>query len=239
MLNTRLAIVMFAFLSLAACAPAAPPAPNPDVEAPEVIQAHSEAIHNLGFVNPTLNQDELENLKRTYAYVDTRDVVPSKLKTAALAYYQANASRITNKTYLSVVDFSANSKYARLFIINMNSGAVTELHVAHGSGSDPNNDGYATLFSNTSGSHMSSLGFYLTAESYNGKHGLSLRIDGLSSTNSNVRARAVVIHGATYVYDKDTQAGRSDGCFAVSMAEHTTVVNELKNGSLLYANLSQ
>jgi hypothetical protein len=239
MLNTRSVVVLFAFFSLAACAPAAPTAPNPDTESPEVIQSHADAIHSLGFVKPTLTQDELENLKRTYAYVDTRDVVPSKLKTAALAYYQANASRITNKNYLSVVDFSANSRYTRLFIINMNSGAVTQLHVAHGKGSDTNNDGFATLFSNVSGSNKSSLGFFLTAESYNGKHGLSLRIDGLSNTNSNVRARAIVIHGATYVYNNDTQAGRSDGCFAVSMTEHTAVVNELKNGSLLYAGLSQ
>jgi hypothetical protein len=111
--------------------------------------------------------------------------------------------------------------------------------VAHGSGSDKANDGYAEKFSNVSGSNASSLGFYMTAETYNGKHGLSLRLDGLSSTNSNVRARAVVIHGASYVSDSDIKAGRSWGCPAVSMASKDKVIKMLKGGSIIYAGLSK
>ncbi|MCP5916770.1 murein L,D-transpeptidase catalytic domain family protein, partial [Klebsiella pneumoniae] len=75
----------------------------------------------------------------------------------------------------------------RFFIVDMNSGSVWPLHVAHGKGSDSNHDGYAEKFSNTSGSNASSLGYYITAETYNGSNGYSLRLDGMSSTNSNAR----------------------------------------------------
>jgi hypothetical protein len=108
------------------------------------------------------------------------------------------------------------------------------MHVAHGSGSDTNHDGVATAFSNTSGSHMSSLGFMLTAETYNGKHGESLRMDGLESRNSNVRARAIVVHSASYVDPDLSKMGRSQGCPAVSLANIKDFMAKTKNGSLYY-----
>jgi len=121
----------------------------------------------------------------------------------------------------------------------MKSGAVQAVHVAHGSGSDPRNTGRATVFSNEDGSNCSSLGYYLTAETYDGKHGYSCRMDGLSTTNSNVRERAVVIHGADYVHDSDVKQGRSWGCFALAMTMRTSVIDRLKGGSLIYAGRSQ
>ena len=120
----------------------------------------------------------------------------------------------------------------------MKSGAVWSLHVAHGKGSDPEETGFATVFGNKSGSDRTSLGYYLTAETYSGKHGLSLRIDGLSSSNSNVREREVVVHGADYVHDIDLKAGRSDGCFAVPDDDHAHVIDVIKGGSLIYAGRS-
>lgn len=65
------------------------------------------------------------------------------------------------------------------------------------------------------------------------------RLDGLSPTNSNVRARAVVIHGADYVEDADVKPGRSWGCPAVSTESHVRVVNALKGGSIMYAGLTK
>ena len=165
--------------------------------------------------------------------------IPKNLLAKALAYYHENYNSISNRTYLAVVDLSAASSSKRLHILNMKTGAVVHLHVAHGSGSDPNNDGYASLFGNTFNSEMSSLGFYRTAEIYQGVHGRSLRLDGLSSTNSNVRERAVVIHGADYVREANVKAGRSWGCFAVAMGQRNKVIDLLKGGAIIYAGLSR
>ena len=188
-----------------------------------------------GFVEPS------GNVARGDAgpVLDPGHLIPPALLSAALDYYHQNLARIGNKDVLTVVDFSASSKAARLFMLDMKDGRVTALHVAHGSGSDPRATGFATVFSNTASSNCSSLGFYLTAETYSGKHGYSLRLDGLSATNSNVRERAVVIHGADYVHDADVKAGRSWGCLAVSMAERTAVIDRLKGGSLIFAGLSK
>jgi len=203
------------------------------------VEANAEYIHSMGFQKAALNDRMINTLNRDYSYVDPSGMIPNGLLASALSYYEANQSKIANKAYLGVVDFSANASKARFFIINMSTGAVSAFHVAHGSGSDKNNDGYAEKFSNVSGSNASSLGYYLTAETYNGKHGYSLRLDGLSSTNSHVRARAIVIHGASYVYDSNTKAGRSWGCLAVSMASRDKVVKMMKGGALIYAGLSK
>ena len=88
------------------------------------------------------------------------------------------------------------------------------------------------------GSNASSLGYYMTAETYTGSHGYSLRLDGLSSTNSKVRSRAIVVHGADYVEEAAVIQGRSWGCPAVAMANRTTVINMIKGGSIIYAGLS-
>jgi hypothetical protein len=210
------------------------------VETPSATDIEAAAyIDSLGFEEVSHERMVASSARDQYSYVDPKGLVPAKLLSAALAYYQQNISKIANKKYLSVVDFSAYSGQSRFYIIDMNSGAVTPYHVAHGSGSDPGNDGFAEKFSNVSGSKASSLGFYLTAETYNGKHGLSLRMDGLSSTNSNVRSRAIVIHGASYVSDSNVRPGRSWGCLAVSMANRDKVVKMLKGGSLIYAGLAK
>lgn len=227
MLNKQVSTAIF-FSLMAGCAPQS----NSNQDA-------ANKLTRMQFKVPQLSAKQLADLKKTYAYVDPLDTVPAILKTSALAYFQANQANITNQNYISIVDFSANSKYARLFIINMQTGTVLPLHVAHGQNSDPSNDGFATQFSNVVDSDESALGFFLTAETYTGDNGLSLRLDGLSTTNSNTRVRDIVMHGAEYVYDTDTQAGRSLGCFAVPMDDRDNVINILKNGSLLYADLSQ
>lgn len=168
--------------------------------------------------------------------LDPQKKVNPRMLAEALAYFQANESRIANKDWLTIVDFSKKSNTERMFLVDLKTGAVHARHVAHGSGSDPRATGLATIFSNVSGSNCSSLGFYLTAETYSGKYGYSCRMDGLSETNSNVRPRAVVIHGSEYVYDRDVIQGRSWGCFALSMTTRTFVIDRLKEGSLIYAS---
>jgi len=171
-----------------------------------------------------------------YAYVDPSGIVPATPKREALKLYDQMKASLKNPNFLTVIDFSQYSGKKRFYLIDMRSGSVEAYKTAHGSGSDSNHDGYAEKFSNTSGSNASSLGLYRTAETYNGKHGYSLRLDGLSSTNSNARSRAIVVHAADYVNDDtSSKSGRSWGCPALDPSASRRVINFIAGGSLIYA----
>lgn len=172
-----------------------------------------------------------------YAYLDPKHLVPTKALEDAVIYWDQNKVKFSNINFLSVINFAQSSKEARFYIVDMKSGSVWAIHTAHGKGSDTNHDGYAEKFSNVPGSNASSLGYYRAAETYTGNHGLSLKLDGLSSTNSNARARSIVIHAADYVSEASVIQGRSWGCPAVAPQNRTTVINDLKNGSLIYATV--
>ena len=182
-------------------------------------------------------KDRVEILSR-YSFLDPKHEVPQTLLEDAVVYYDTNLANIPNRNYLSVIDFSKNSTKVRFFVVNMSTGAVWSMHVAHGKGSDVDHDGIAEKFSNVEGSNMSSLGVYLTAETYTGHNGYSLRLDGLSSTNSNARNRAIVVHGASYVNEINEIPGRSAGCPAVAHANRDKLINQIKEGSVIYAGLS-
>lgn len=173
-----------------------------------------------------------------YDHVDPRRMIKRSALKKALRYYDKNYGSFRNKDVITIIDFSKHSSKKRLFVVDMNSGKVDAHYTAHGSGSDRNHDGIAEKFSNTPNSKMSSLGFYKTAETYRGKHGFSLRLDGLSSTNSNARRRAVVIHGADYVSKaylrSHRKLGRSWGCPALDRKVNAEVINKIRGGSLLY-----
>lgn len=210
---------------LTSCAPPGPPSAT----------ASAAATGSKPFVPP--NPTDPGDIPQKYGYVDPSHLINTGLLEQALEYYDSHAAQISNKSYLSVVDFSYPSWLPRFFVIDMSSGGVVAVHVAHGSGSDPNNTGYATQFSNVPGSNASSLGFYLTAEQYTGEYGLSVRLDGLSTTNSNVRDREVVLHGWQYVYDQDVQEGLSWGCLAIPLDQRDDLVNKLYGGSLILAGV--
>lgn len=184
--------------------------------------------------NPTTPTPPVSN---AYSHLDPEGMVPKTLLTKAVAYFDQNKTKIKNKDVLIIIDFKQHSSKERFFVIDMESGHVEKYLTAHGKGSDPNHTGYATIFSNQSGSNASSLGFYLTAETYYGSNGFSLKLDGLSSTNSNARARAVVVHGADYV-TPGSKMGRSWGCPALEMRFHDDVINQIKGGALMYAERS-
>lgn len=166
--------------------------------------------------------------------MDPENLVPKQILTEALAFFEKHKSRFQNKKIISIINYGIPSSQKRFFIINLKSGQVWPLHVAHGFGSDPRHEGMAKRFSNKPGSNASSLGFYMTKNIYEGKHGKSLRLEGLSPTNSNAFDRSIVIHGANYVKDEDTLQGRSWGCPAVSQKLSDAVIEELKGGSLIY-----
>lgn len=184
---------------------------------------------------PDYTETEQEALLAGYSHLDPDRQVPTKALQDALLYFTKNKSKFANQNYISILNFAQSSKQKRFFIIHLKTGKVWAIRVAHGKGSDSNHDGIADKFSNISGSNASSLGAYRAAETYSGSHGLSLRLDGLSSTNSNARPRAVVIHGASYVQESNVIQGRSWGCPAVAMENRDAVVKYLKGGSLLWA----
>ena len=144
--------------------------------------------------------------------------------------------KIENTTYLTVIDMSRSANQHRFFLINLADKRIEHKSVvAHGRNSGGE---YARSFSNIEGSFKTSLGFYKTAETYHGKHGLSLRLDGLEGSNSNARVRAIVIHAADYVsrkfIEKYGRLGRSLGCPSLPEKDFEKIVHTIKNGSLLF-----
>ncbi len=149
---------------------------------------------------------------------------------------KADGNKITNEK-LTLIDFRMSSKKKRMWIIDVQANKVIYHRlVAHGKNTG---EEYAKKFSNTKNSNQSSLGFYVTGENYVGKHGLSLRLDGMEPDfNDNARDRAIVMHGANYVH-KDFistygRLGRSFGCPAIAMNKHSDIVKLLANKSVLF-----
>jgi hypothetical protein len=138
---------------------------------------------------------------------------------------------------LAICDFSQSSRLKRLYVVNIFSGEVLmNTWVAHGRNSGLE---FAKKFSNKPRSLQSSLGFFITRQTYYGAHGLSLRLDGVErGINDKALRRAIVIHGADYIGDetlvRNNYMGRSYGCPAVPQAESETLINFLKNGSCLF-----
>jgi hypothetical protein len=143
---------------------------------------------------------------------------------------------LNNEDIIAVCDFSQSSDKKRLYIIDTkNYRVLFNTYVAHGKNSGLD---YAQRFSNTSESLQSSLGFYVTKNTYFGKHGLSLKLEGLErGFNDNAEARAVVMHGAEYIGSNrigSAYMGRSFGCPAVPQAQSEKIINMLKNGTCLF-----
>ena len=145
--------------------------------------------------------------------------------------------KIGNDNILSIVDFSRPSSQKRLFVIDLkNFKVLFNTYVAHGQGSGT---AMATQFSNTPESYQSSLGFYTTSSTYNGKNGYSMHLEGMENgINDKAEERAIVMHGAAYVNENLIHArgyiGRSWGCPAVSEKLNKPIIDKIKNGSCLF-----
>jgi hypothetical protein len=144
--------------------------------------------------------------------------------------------KIENSRFLTIIDMSVSANENRFFVIDIDDKKIVhKSKVAHGRNSGQE---FATNFSNQMSSYQTSLGFYKTGELYQGKHGLSLRLDGLEDANSNARARAVVIHAADYVSEmfikKNGRLGRSLGCPALPAEGYQEIIGKIKEGSLLF-----
>jgi hypothetical protein len=148
------------------------------------------------------------------------------------------ADKLNNdKQILTVCDFTQSSNNDRMWIIDLEQRKVLyNTYVAHGAGTG---EEFATKFSNNFDSHQSSLGFYVTGETYIGEHGNSLRMHGMDfGYNHNAYDRAIVVHGADYVNEKfikgNDRLGRSWGCPAVDNKLAQPIINTIKGGTCMF-----
>lgn len=161
------------------------------------------------------------------------------LELAVSAYDCARrAGQAPSARRLAVIDYSLPSTEPRLWVFDMRRQRLLYAeHVAHGQGSGEN---LATEFSNIEGSYQTSLGLFVTDETYHGANGYSLRMDGLDpGFNDRARQRAIVMHGAPYVDPAFARVqgrlGRSQGCPAVRSGIARPLIDQLRHGQLLFA----
>lgn len=198
------------------------------------------------FTLPELSAIQRAEIVHRYDAIDPTNQVPRGLLEDTLVYFDVNKTHIPKSQYVAIADMSLYSGKDRFWLVDLTTGVVEAHKVAHGDGSDPDNNGYATLFGNVDGSHKTSLGFYLTGEIYDGTHVHSMRLDGLSAdaspngmANTNARPRLIVMHEASYVSDSNTsQQGRSNGCLALDPAVEVHMVDRIHDGSLIYTATS-
>ncbi|MFY0642901.1 MAG: murein L,D-transpeptidase catalytic domain family protein [Bacteroidia bacterium] len=178
----------------------------------------SLVYHHLSFDKDTLDYEVLHKALKGYTYLKATD-------------------QLENDRYLTVIDFTQYCNDKRLWVIDLQEKKVifNEL-VAHGRRSGSS---FANTFSNQHRSNKSSLGFYITGGTYQGRNGLSLKLNGIEKRfNSNAFSRGIVIHGANYVnnrfVDNNERIGRSFGCPAVDAKVNRELVSILKGGSCLF-----
>ncbi|TDH29362.1 murein L,D-transpeptidase catalytic domain family protein [Segetibacter sp. 3557_3] len=186
--------------------------------------------------------DPSSDLKKTSLYDSLRlnDLgLSRKAYDFAMSGYRTllASGKVRNKQVLSIADFSLPSSRKRLFILDLEkSKLLFHTYVSHGrnSGREAANE-----FSNEDGSFKSSIGFYTTQDTYSGKHGYSLRLNGEEKGfNDRALSRGIVMHSAAYVNESliKTQGyiGRSQGCPAVSENLHKSIISKIKSGSCFF-----
>lgn len=210
----------------------------------------SPAVHVLNRIDDAIAASSSKNIRFSPVVADAATALYNSIKLeqlglskAAFDYawkgyeYLLNVKKISRGNYLTICDFSQSSLKKRLYIIDIeNNKLVTQTYVAHGRNSGGE---YATRFSNQPESLQSSLGFYITDNTYIGKHGLSLKINGVEpGINDKAMMRTIVIHGADYVSAGRAAAGgfmgRSWGCPAVPKEEANSIISTIKNGTCLF-----
>ena len=139
-----------------------------------------------------------------------------------------------------IADFAVHSAVPRFHFANLENGTVRSFRVCHGTGSDPEHDGYLNYYSDVEGSNCTSRGAYVTWEWYKGRYGTSIRLGGLDPTNLNALPRAIVMHPAQYATADHVanygRMGRSNGCFAMDPSDFNEALWNLSGGRLLFAD---
>jgi hypothetical protein len=235
--STRIlpAVLLLAAASPLAAASYAAPAGDPVGEA--------VALNGPGLSESVRESAELA-LGKLERHVE-RQSHPEALRLAFEAYFSfaaAHPDEVRNP-YFFYVDYGLDNRTARGYVFDMREMSLVEgpFTVAHGSGSSARRNGVPTRFSNRPGSYQSSLGLYVTQETYgfsgksNGRRyrSVGLRMKGVSgSFNNAARRRGIVSHGAPYVSASD--AGRSQGCPAMEEARAQRLLPKIANGGVVF-----
>lgn len=193
--------------------------------APIISAAPNKVLDKNAFLYDSLQLSDLGLSKAAFQY--------------ALTGYNTliEAGRIQKDNILTIIDFSLPSSKKRLFVIDLVSGQLLfNTFVSHGKNSGTV---IATRFSNAFNSKKSSLGFYTTAGTYLGKHGYSLRLEGLEAgINDNAFKRGIVIHSAKYVSENTVNSkgfvGRSQGCPAIPESLKKPIIETIRDGSCIF-----
>ncbi len=192
-----------------------------------------------GAYSPTQEKENrsypvLSECQKLYAEMKLENTINyTAFEQAIIGYNKINEK---NKNIITLIDFTKPSTEKRLYVIDMRQKKLLYSSlVSHGRNSGEN---YATSFSNKNGSYKSSLAFYLTENTYQGKNGYSLILNGLEKgINDRAKERAIVIHGAAYCNSPilaSGRLGRSQGCPALPQAVSKPIINTIKGGTLLY-----
>ncbi|CCH55023.1 hypothetical protein BN8_04254 [Fibrisoma limi BUZ 3] len=185
--------------------------------------------------------DRIVNVNKAATYLQVYDELnlgSSGLRKEIFDYALRGWQKMASaKPIVSIVDLSQPSNKKRLYVIDLlNRKLLFQTYVSHGRNSG---DLVASRFSNITSSFQSSLGFYQTLKTYNGKHGLSLQLKGLEKGfNDKAYDRNIVLHGADYVCEdfirRTGRLGRSQGCPAVPYALSKSIIQAVKDGSCLF-----
>ena len=147
---------------------------------------------------------------------------------------------IWKRDIVGIADFGVHSANRRFHFVNLEREEVESYHVSHGTGSDPEHDGWLNHYSNVEGSNATSKGAYVTWEWYQGRYGTSVRLGGLDATNNNALQRYIVMHRAKYAepahVTKWGRLGRSNGCFVLGEEQFRVALLTLSGGRLLFAD---
>lgn len=198
-----------------------------EAQAVGVVSRSSAVIERSAFDASVWDDDEIGTVNE--------DVFEMALKAAHCAI---KSGAVNNPKTLTVIDYSKPSTANRLWVYDLaKRKLVYEELVAHGQGSGAN---YATNFSNEPETHRTSIGLFVTDDTYVGRNGYSLRLNGLDrGFNDRARERAIVMHGAPYVSTEFVKAqgrlGRSHGCPALREAVARNVIDTVKGGGLVFS----
>lgn len=231
MSKLRPAFLLLLLLAGSLCFVFAMPAPansfNKNIAAAPVATVEKTTNNTLSAYEVLYDSLDLENL----------DLSREAFDYAIQGFYKMMQAGSVSAPILTIADFSLPSYKKRLFILDMANGKLLlNTLVAHGRNSGA---AMATRFSNKLNSFQSSLGFYVTGDTYRGEHGYSLKLEGMEKgINDNAFKRRIVLHGADYVNEqyiaRKGYIGRSLGCPAVPDKLHATIIDMVKGGTCLF-----
>ncbi len=189
-------------------------------------------------INPLTFEDSLQSLYHEIG-LENYDLSFEVFRYGMIGYHNLQQQgKLNNKNLISIIDFTKPSTRKRFYTIDLDELQVKfYTYVSHGRNTG---EDVARHFSNTVHSNQSSLGFYVTGETYVGSKGYSLKLDGTEDGyNDNMRERAVVMHDAEYVSEywikQYGRLGRSQGCPALPKGISRQVIDVIKNRTAIFA----